>query len=407
MPETRTYSTESALQGYPDVGDSQKERLLLKADRELLLKIYAKESERDDPDAITKLEVGKLCQAFHGVVKKKVINACSSKDGRIYKLFDKYQERRKNLPPSPVNVNEKDINLGDVTFTMGPLKKVPRILEKAVSYAVCTKDEDEADPKLERVVDILRGTLVFENEDLLLYQPDDGSKCIASQIIDAFHDEFGGQLVQVKNRFMNRRQPILHTFYTQNFMTALNKEANHKPIEVSMDEDELADATIVNTIATMVNCEMKGRDAFYRDLQLLIKLPVDKYKNDLNIATQLSHVYFELQITTRKLMAAKAGKSGKNAPSGHDQYKQVRRVMEYCEYLYWTWKKKGASSTFKFKMSDALLEEFFPGPVKADYATFEETIVAMWDKYKANSPQGARLKTIANAIDNSKWYSGK
>jgi hypothetical protein len=404
MPETHKYVAETALQGYPKPTNDKD---VLKDDRNKLLEIYKDPVKCAEKDAIKYLELGKACSALLPHVKEKVINTCGKADGKVYKVLDSYGKWIKKPKLPGTETAKGGVELGDMTFMMGPLKKVPRILQKAVGYAVCDK-KDQADPKLERVVDILRGTLIFENEELLLFQPDDFKGCIGSQLIDAFNDEFGGQLVQVKNRFMNRRQPVLHSFTTQNFTKALNTPSNHTIIEDDLEE-EMENAGLVNTIATMANLELSGRDTFYRDLQLLIKLPIKNFANK-GVASPLTHVFFELQITTRRLYAAKSIKADEDDPNsktGHELYNQIRRVMEYCEYLYWTWKKKRDDSDFKYKMSEELLTEFFTTPVPADFTEFEEALTTMWEQYQQYSPKGKKLDAIRNAIDNSTWYKNR
>jgi hypothetical protein len=406
MPEKAKHKTESARQGYPAATNDKD---VLKADRDLLISLYNDEVKRADPDSIKKLEVGKLCDALRAPVKQQVIDMCVKTTGGIYKLFEEHG-KWKNKPPAPKNVkaDEKEVKLGDMSFMMGPLKKVPRIMQKAVNYAICD-EEDVADPRLEKVVDILRGTLIFENEEFLLFNPDNGTANIGSRLIDAIHAEFGSGVIQVKNRFMLKRQAKLKHNTDKNFVAALNKSENHQLSLIDVNGDEVEDVDIVNTIATMVSLELVGRDTFYRDLQLLIKLPTASYSDD-GVVSPLSHTYFELQITTRTLVDAKSGSPTQDTkvPNGHKRYEQLRRVMEYCEYVYWTYKKKEEAkkkgADFKYKMSEALLTEFFSTPLHADFEAFEDSLDKMWTLYQEHSPRGDKMKGIRNAIDDSEWY---
>jgi hypothetical protein len=401
MPETHKYATESPLQGYPDV-NAKPSTGVLKNDLKLLLDIYADDTAANNPDAIKKLEVGRVCGELRPKIRKKMIDLCATEAGSVYKLIDNYGKWREK-PPENVKRDAKEVELGDITFMMGPLKKVPRIFQKSVSYAVCT-DKPTAEPKLARVVDILRATMIFENEEFFLFKPDDGKACIGSQLIDLFNKEFGGQLVQVKNRFMNRRQPQLHSFTTQNFAKALNVPMNHTIIEddeEDLEREEVTNANLVNTIATMVNLELSSRDTFYRDLQLLIKLPTDKY----SVQSPMKHVYFELQMTTRALFNSKTVET--NGRTGHQIYNQIRGVTEYCEYLYWTWKRQNGKDKDKLaqvELDQKLIDAVFYTPHMDDFASFEKDLTAMWEQYSLKAPKGKKLDAIRNAIDESDWY---
>lgn len=404
MPETAKFATESAKQGYPAATNDTD---ILKADRELLMSLYADKAKRTNPDSVKELELGKLCDALRDPVKYKVVDMCSKTSGGVYKLFEEHA-KWKTKPPrrEDVNVNVKEIKMGDMTFMMGPLKKVPRIMQKAVGYAV---KEDAPEIRLDRVVDVLRGTLIFENEEFLLFNPDNQTPNIGSRLIDAIHKDFGNGVIQVKNRFMLKRQPKINHATDKDFLAALDKLGRNAPPKLDVSGYEIEDPDLVNTIATVVNLELNGRDTFYRDLQLLIKLPTANYSND--VVSPLTHTYFELQITTRSLIDAKSGSPTKDtghpdSPNGHKRYEQLRRVMEYCEYLYWTYQRtEDKKANFnKYKLSKDLLTEFYSTPLWADFDAFDDSLKQMWKLYQDYAPSGRKMEGIRNAIDHSDWY---
>lgn len=406
MPPLTKAKKEDLRQGYPPPANVNNVDILA-ADRQMMINIFNDEERRADPDSILELEVGQACTAIRENAKKKFLNMCNI-GGSLYKLMNKLVlTDAKRYENGFEVVDSRTTKIGDFTFVMPSLKKVPRIFEKSVTYATCDEKVNSEVPLLERVVDILRGTLVLERKDFLLHDPQDGGPNLGSRIIDLFNTEFDGALVQVKNRFNDLRKPILYNYTADDYAKALEDPNSHvvtnelaDQLDEQTRENRYANKNLVNNIATMVNSQLRGRDTFYRDLQLLFKLPNnDLWKN----YTRMTHVYFELQITTRELFAAKSVHAADNVHgSGHDQYVKIRRVMEYCEYLYWAWKKRQADNAFKYAMPKAMLDLVFKTPLKADYLDFRETLEAMWKLYASNCPKyrGA----ISGAINDSTWY---
>ena len=404
------YKKEELRQGYPPAAATNNVDLLAQ-DRRLLLEIFNDSEQRTDPDKLLSLEVGSACKALRETVKTKLIDLCLP-NGAVYKLMDGYRLVTKQAPPD-LDRSGKEVAMGDFTFIMPSLKKIPRITEKAVTYAVCDNVVNSAEPLLERVVDILRGTLILEKREFLLTEMHDNKGNLGSQLIDTINKAFNNNVVQVKNRFMDIRKPILYNYTATDFVDALNNPNNHvvederpdaqKPINEVTRENRPANKNLVNNIATMVNSQLKARDTFYRDLQLLIKLPAADFPNN----THMTHVYFELQITTRELYASKSvHASDSQIDSGHEQYVKIRRVMEYCEYMYWAWNKKVAAKNpnFQFNMPQQILNQIFPTPLRADYLDFRDTLEAMWNLYAKYCPIYRGI--ISKAIDDSTWYKG-
>jgi len=399
----RKFATEKVSQGYPAKGAYEDlNRDLLAEDVQKLVDINNDKVKRSEPRAVTKLLVGTACENLHPIIKSQLIKMLL-KGGSLNKLLGDYGFATVD-EISDETKREKEISLGDVTLVMPSLKKVPRIIQKAVNYGICCPAKEQADrPQLQRVVDILRATLVFEKKEFfLLGNAYDNNKNIGSQVIDTFNKEFGGHLVQVKNRFTELRKPILYAYVANDFAGALADPKSYEiddVIDYKQDqaklENQYASKNLVNSIATLINVQLNGRDTFYRDLQLLIKLPSDLYPN----GTPLNHVYVELQLANRALYDSKSVHAA-DGSSGHDKYVQIRSVMEYCEMLYWNYKNQRLDENFKFSMPD--LDKFFPSPLKKDFQEFRPSLIAMWELYERYS--GNFRKSLESAIDGSDWY---
>lgn len=397
-------------QGYPAASTTDNVDLLA-LDRQWMTTINDNAQLRESPNALLNLEVGKACNELRETAKKKFVDICLP-NGALYQLmYDNVLTAAARYKDGAVEVDKKTTSIGDFTLVMPSLKKVPRITEKAVTYATCDEKINSDVPLLERVVDILRGTLVLERDEFLMHDAKDGGPNFGSRIIDVFDKAMGNNLVQVKNRFNDLRKPILYDYTATSYSEALKNPKNHvvsNDMDAQVENEEkreakFAAANLVNTIATMVNVQLRGRDTFYRDLQLLFKLPNRGiWKN----SSRMTHVYFELQITTRTLFDTKSVPVHANddeKKSGHDEYVKIRRVMEYCELLYWNWKKKSEDNTFKFALDPNLLNKIFPEPRKDDYLSFKDALESMWALYAKNCPKYRGM--ISRAIEDSKWYA--
>lgn len=410
MPLLKSKKPDEVIrQGYPAAQTTDNVDLLA-LDRQWLATINDNAQLRESPNALLNLEVGKACSELRETAKQKFVDICKP-GGALYKLmYDNVLTDPVRYKNAPKEVDKKTTEIGDFTLVMPSLKKVPRITEKAVTYATCDEKINSDVALLERVVDILRGTIVLERDDFLTHDAQDGGPNFGSRIIDVFDKAMGNNLVQVKNRFNDLRKPLLYDYTATTYSEALKDPKNHvvsDDMDAQVENEEkreakYASANLVNTIASLVNVQLRGRDTFYRDLQLLFKLPNSGiWKN----SSRMTHVYFELQITTRTLFDTKsvpAHANDEDKKSGHDEYVKIRRVMEYCELLYWNWKKKSMDANFKFALNPQLLQKIFPEPRKDDFLSFKEALESMWALYAKNCPKYRGM--ISRAIDDSNWY---
>jgi hypothetical protein len=227
------HKIETLRQGYPVVVNAQTDTDYLMSDLTRLKAIDADQELRENPFSLEVLEVGKACTALHPVVKAKMIDLCK-KQGAIYKLMKSHITTTTTPPENPQTAG-KTVNLGDVTFIMPALKKIPRIMEKAVTYAVCDEKVNSAEPVIERVVDILRGTLIFENKEFLLSQPANEEN-MGSQLIDLINTAFGNNIVQAKNRFMDIRKPMLYNYIAADFAKLLDQPDSHRVTDETQEQ---------------------------------------------------------------------------------------------------------------------------------------------------------------------------
>lgn len=308
---------------------------------------------RDGKDDITETIVGAACAAVLPGVR-----------GRLEELF---VDMKKLLPDDVViEVTRKDENgkeykepVKEVAFKMGDLKKARRIMQKAVHYAVC--EDNRSTLQLQKVRDILRATIVFPPAAWR------GDK-IGSSFIDAANKRFPGKVIQVKNRFIETRYP------------------NLVPLQYAILPDDLQ-----KKIESLFKQTLYGRDTFYRDMQLLIRIDDADFDNGQG----MTHTILELQLASSSMYGAKVFKTKDNG-SGHDMYKLIRSVMEYCEFLYW-----------KKKRNDA--DPALPGAAgyydvtKEQWKSFAKSVKTMYELYR--SRQAKELAgNLARAIDDSKWY---
>lgn len=155
---------------------------------------------------------------------------------------------------------------------IGPLKKFDRIYAKTVNYAV---ENESKEPILPRVRDILRGTIVFGEDNLRN----------GDNIIDVVGKVFGAEnIIQVKNRFLSGRLPSLPKSW------------------------QMRDWSIQHNYI--------GKDLCYRDLQILVRIPCQH--------DQMKSIVGEIQIAVEAVFNLKH-------EGGHKAYKIVRRVLEYEE----------------------------------------------------------------------------
>lgn len=302
-------------------------------------------------DDITKTIVGAACKAVQPEVQKK-----------LKELF----AQMKTLVPDNVVLevtrtkNGKEVKepVKEVSFKMGPLKKVQRIMQKAVHYAVCEDDKDTI--QLQKVRDILRATIVFPPAAWR-------GEGIGSAFIDAANEKFPGKVMQVKNRFIETRYP------------------NLAPLEYAELPNDL-----IRNIDSLFKQTLFGRDTFYRDMQLLIRIDNDVFPNGQG----MTHTILELQLASSAMYGAKVFKTKDNG-SGHDMYKTIRSVMEYCEFLYWQKDRKakpklpGAAGYYNVKVEQ--------------WDKFAQSVETMYGLYRSRQAEDV-AKNLGYAIDNSKWY---
>lgn len=351
MP-TRKYAIKGIVQGYTGSQLQDDIKKLAGLRKETIVKEKTVVEYAED---VTLLIVGKACAAVMPDV-----------DTSLKKLFVKL---KKLLPDEvvrsvtrvdPDTKLEYQDDVSDLHYKMGPLKKNSRIAQKAVHYAVCDK-QNYATPQLQLVRDILRATMVFPPNAW-------GSKVdlIGAKMIDTVNDHFGGQVVQVKNRFIHSRYP--------NF-NGLNG------FKLPKDLDEYIDANFKETLW--------GRDSFYRDLQLLIRIDSDTFPN----GQDMTHTILELQLASSKMYSGKTDKKAKGG-SGHDMYKNVRTVMEYCEYVWWKNYHKD-----NVKLPSAAKYYDYNG---ITFDTFIKNAIAMADLYRSKDVMGM-AGVLGDAIDDSEW----
>jgi len=320
------FSLGTPLQGYPDDGKT------LAADVAILLDEY-----KNDSDA-SKLLLGAACN----------------------QVYDAVELRLGSLRKKLVALNTSPaVQDADVKLHMGPLKKLERIVQKAVHYAVCTNNQS-AEPRLARVCDLLRATIEFP----AVYFEKPG---IGGAMIDAVNAEFKGAVVQAKNRFVEREWPPFHEYTAD-----------------SVDDD------LRKNIIDYVTNGLVGRDGFYRDLQLLVRLGGDEWST----GSDITHVQLEVQLVPSPMYAAKTAR-GADGMTGHDMYKIYRCVAEHCEYAAFT--ESGKKSP---KLKNAW--SFYPDPQSIAWRTFTQRAHEMWGLY-ARVMRGFEGR-LANAINESDWY---
>lgn len=332
MFEKRFSRKPAATQGYPSDGK------VLAVDIAAIKQQYEayKKDRKESDNDVTQLVVGLACDTIKPDV-----------EARLKKVRDALSA----LKPD-------DVTDGDIVLKMGPLKKIERIMQKAVHYTV----EEKLDTlQLPMVSDILRATIVlppgyFKKKD------------IGSSMIDAVDAVFEGSLWKVKNRFIELRYPSLF-------------EYNGRKMTPSLVAD----------IKALSIQKIKGRDTFYRDLQLLVKLDRSTFDN----TTALEHVFLELQLVSSALYGAKVTKSD-DEMSGHEMYRITRAIMEHCEFAFWT--EEGAKPP-RF----ASAEDFYPLPPARSWENYTRALGNMWDLYRSAADQ--YVPTLQTAIDNSKWYA--
>lgn len=325
MPCTKKFPKDAPTQGYPNDGDET-----LNNDIAKLRRCYD-----DGVDDVQELVVGKACANLYATAKQKLQVA-----------------RAQLLKQLPAESRPDEVHLDMVA-----LKRNRRIMQKAVAYAACNDKGEWDTPQLQMVRDVLRATLSFPSSYFEI--PD-----IGSAIIDAVDRAFGRKLAFVKNRFVESRYPNLIDFDGRTLRDELKRD-----------------------IVALANDNLSGRDTFYRDLQLLIRLDADSFPN----GTEMRSVLFEVQIVSNALHMAKLKKD--NGPSGHDMYKVIREVMEYAEYVYYKEERKG-----RFKLAD--VERFYPDLSPKHWQSFTGFLRDMWDSYSHRLYE----KNLQNAIDNSAWF---
>lgn len=272
------------------------------------------------------------------------------------------EERLKGVREKLFKLCPDSVNDGQVKLHMGPLKKVQRITQKAVHAAV---EADLDTIQLAQVNDILRATIelptaAFQKEGF------------GSQMIDTLNGSFHGELKRVKNRFVEVHYPRLTEYYGRKLTPSLVKD-----IEALVHDG--------------IRGKWKpGRDTFYRDLQLLIRLD----RKNFDTGTALTHVFLEVQLVSDALYGAKVMASDSDM-SGHQMYRICREVMEYCEFDHWT---AGGKKTPR--LPDA--ESYYSFPPAGHWENFTRALGNMWDLYRKSAKQ--YVPTMETAIDNSEWY---
>lgn len=343
MPIIKWTLERNPTQGYPSDG------VLLKSDIETLSKQYAiyKKDKQESENDVRKLILGQACEALLEKVKAKLEEVVDS--------FTKWQPANKTILPPKVEL------------LMGKLKKIERIMQKSVHYAVepsTTSATGSSTLLLNRVCDVLRATIVVPTNSL--FRDDFGSA-----MIDIVNDAFGGKVVSVKNRFMLSTCPELVTW-------------DGKEIKIDMS------SPLASDFSELANLNLLGRDSFYRDMAMLIKLEDKAYPNGKG----LSHVYLELQIASEDLHNAKSPED-KTELSGHDAYRLLRAITEYMEYQRWTQNGKSTPSL-------PSAETFYAMPLLSDWVKFPKFLEFMWNLYRSHQKKTTPMWT---AIDKSKWYA--
>jgi hypothetical protein len=339
----KKFAVPGVVQGYPANSD------LLATDIAKLTQLDAnmrKKEVTEKGDEVTQTALGKACETV--------------KDGVEQKL-DKLREKLWNLCPSGTTQ-------GDVKLHMGPLKKVSRIMQKAVHYAVCEGNSDTI--QLQKVRDVLRATFEFPPSALR-------EEGIGSRLIDTIDKEFKNKVVQVKNRFIETRYPNLRAY-------------GGRTVTRELKED----------IQYLFQNGLMGRDTFYRDLQLLVRIDNGDFANEAG----LDHTILEIQLVSTALYNAKVTRIGsaknQDSMSGHDKYKLVRAVMEHCEYKYC--KERLKRDPDGIKLANA--EDFYPDLSPRHWLRFTSALESMSDLYRSKQTQ-EDLKHLQTAIDDSAWYA--
>lgn len=343
----------SLAQGYPSNGE------LLKQDIDALSKHYGMFMDPNtDPTCPKDADAKKLkdIKAEHNDVKNLVVGkACDAVSSQVSDVMTNVVAEFKALQKPKLTTAKAP----DITWELGPLKRIERIMQKAVHYAVDPKNNSST-LMLHRVCDILRGTVVLPSYTLW-------KEGFGAQMIDLINKVFHGSVVQVKNRFILQAYPPV-------------REYNGK-----WTKNGLGEAMI-----DLIENGLLGRDSFYRDLALLIKLDDKTFPNKQG----LSHVYFELQLATKELHDAKTEKKP-NQVSGHQAYKLVRTIMEHAEYQMWTNNGKETPA-----LANAM--DYYPLPSEQDWHDFEPSVRVMWDLYRQS--QKYLITPMWKAINDSDWY---
>lgn len=319
--------------------------------------VYADGAEYEYDEDVTKLIVGRACANVRTAVDKSLaelfVKLTDLLPDNVVKTVTRYDAQGASYQ-APV---------AELQYKMGPLKKVSRITEKAAHYAICSDANPDA-LQLQQVRDILRATMVFppaawgEKKDR-----------IGSKMIDTVNQHFGGAVVQVKNRFIHDHYP--------NF-------AQLDGVKLPKDLKQFVDGGFKQTVW--------GRDSFYRDLQLLVRLDNTAFANGV----EMTHTILELQLASSLMYSGKTDKSTKGG-SGHDMYKNVRAAMEYCEYLWWRERRKNNGVTIA--LANAATYYNVAGINMAKFAEQAEAMARLYQHKDIAGMEGV----LANAIDDSEW----
>lgn len=342
----------SLAQGYPSNGE------LLKKDIEALSKHYGMFMDpKTDPkcpkDADAKA-LNDIKKSHNDVTNLAIGKACDAVSAQVTQIMSDVAAKFKALQTPKLTTAKPP----DLTWELGPLKKIERIMQKSVHYAVEPRNNSNT-LMLQRVCDILRGTVVLPSYTLW-------KEGFGSQMIDLVNEAFNGGVVQVKNRFILQDYPVIRAY----------------PGKWTEKDDK--------GMAHLIEVDLLGRDSFYRDLAMLIKLDNKTFPNKQGF----DHIYFELQLATKELHDAKSDKSH-GTVTGHQAYKLVRTVMEHAEYQMWTNNGKDTPA-----LPNAI--DYYPLPSTDDWEQFEPAVKRMWDLYRAS--QKYLITPMWKAINGSDWY---
>src|SRR5262249_32319195 len=131
MPRTIRFAIEQPQQGYPVPSGDQN---VLAHDLQILKISDHDDLVREQKDAIKLAARGKACSKLRGLIGDRVVTLVSS-EGAIGEAIQKHRPdvviKGEN---EKINKDHKpdDIQVGALRVKMGPLKLVPRIMEKAV-----------------------------------------------------------------------------------------------------------------------------------------------------------------------------------------------------------------------------------------------------------------------------------